>query len=243
MDMPSDVMSWLLENVFLQPCLPNEQSIWRLELDVQARQNPYLISTASSIFALYKSFQAKQGSSELRAHAYQYNIEASNMFRGSRPVITEQNWLAVMSFGIGIMIFQFGTAELIQGQELSYYLDMFHLLRHTCTLTSSVVSYWVKSPLSSFVERRQSLLQCTLDEPTWHAIQQLNDVPYMDDEPEYTRQACRRAIEALQEWTMTTDGHPRFWQHFMMWQGAVSDTFADLLVARHHVALLVLVYW
>jgi hypothetical protein len=220
-----------------------EKALWGHELESQARRYRYLGPSASSLFALYQSLKGEQeASTRMRADAIQFNIEASTLFCGSQPHITEDNWLAVMIFGIGVMIFHFATAMSSPIQDVKY-LELFQLLRHTSTLQRAVGPYFLKSPLKAFIDIRQSMDRYTLDDDTRRAVQRLGGVRVPDDAPEGAARACRPAVSELQAWGRRTDGHPRTWIHFVMWQGAVTDDFAALMSARYPVALLIFVYW
>lgn len=239
------LITWCLDKIWLQPPMSSlEDLVWKGAMTKQAERFHYLLPSASALWALYHSIQEPQASGELRAHAYRLNIAASNMFRGSDLVVTDRNWLAILAFGITVMIFHFAAAQLNPTANADYdYLEIFHLVRSTRSMATTVAPFFHRSSLRDIVSNSESAISVTMDENVWQAVQRLASVHYPEGTPGRIVQTCRRAIAVLQSWVQETDGYPRSWLHFMLWPGSVSDDFVELLITKQPVALLIYIYW
>ncbi|KAI0120800.1 hypothetical protein F4776DRAFT_665428 [Hypoxylon sp. NC0597] len=237
--------SWVIEfmekTFFLSGLTTSDRATLLQEFDRQASAFKYVHRTITALHALHESCQGSSHPS-LQAAAYQNHIEASILFRKSQAQVNEGNWMAILMFGIGVIVFQFAEA-LNTSNEADGYLQVLHVLRSSVNLGSEVAPYLLASPLMRFTGPRLSQLKLPLDEFTWNAICRLDSLDYPKDTPDTTRCACLHSIAALKEWVIMVEGHPRNWRHFIDWPAAVSVQFLTALSNKYPVALIVFIYW
>ncbi|KAI1842664.1 hypothetical protein JX265_002730 [Neoarthrinium moseri] len=176
------------------------------------------------------------------ADAYRHNIKASNLFRESGCIITDKNWLAVLAFGVTVIIFHFTVAQLASPDEHDF-LDIFRILRRTARIGWAVSPHFHQSEIKLFIDHRSSLIAASLDEQIWQAVSNLDNVEHLANTSSDVAHVYHHAVETLKNWVKDTEGYPRSWQHFMAWPGHVSDRFVELLTAKHPPALIIFTYW
>ncbi|OTA52719.1 hypothetical protein K449DRAFT_440498 [Hypoxylon sp. EC38] len=208
------------------------------EFDHQASTFEYVHRTITALYALHESCQEK---SHLNLQAAAY-IEASISFRKSQIQVNEANWMAILMFGIGVIVFQFAEA-LNTSNEADDYLQVLYILRNSFNLGSEVAPYFLSSPLMQFTGPQLSQLKLSLDGFTWNAICRLDSLDYPKDTPDTIKCACLHSIVALKEWVIMVQGHPRNWRHFIDWPAAVSAQFLSALSGKYSVAHVVFIYW
>jgi hypothetical protein len=209
-------MRWLLNKVTWHPCMSciNEFSMWK-EINHQAEQFEYIKPTLSSLCSLYEWDRGKRGSSQLFTAAMKYNLEALHLFRNSKVDITANNWLAVLTFGIGIMIFHFATADPAIDQQGNF-LSVFHLLRGTAKVAIQVEPFFKNSELKAMLSRRRILIKSPFNDGALQAVQRLAAVRHPEGTPDSVRVTCSQAIASLIGWTKAVEGCPRSWLDFIL---------------------------
>jgi hypothetical protein len=238
-----EMITFVLDKTWLQPCTSTyEEGMWRSILETEAAQHRYLDRSAVSLWTLYQSFQDSSYSSALRITAYRHNLEASNLFRQSNQVITKQNWFAVLTFGVAMVIFQFAATQ-ANDDSTHDYLEIFKLMRGTSKVAQAVVPYFRQSHIKLFMDNQRQLDRPTLEQDVWQGVTRLEEVSFLEGTPAWAIKACRDAILELKEWVRETDARPRSWANFLRWPGIVSDDFVRLLCDGDDSALLIFVYW
>lgn len=238
-----DIVSWILDEVLLVPFVsPEEKLIWAGTITKEADKFSYLEPSATSILHLYESFQGHSAPAERRANAFRCNIKAVNLFRSSDQIITEDNWMAVLGFGVSLVIFKFAAARLTPSSEHNH-VEIFNLLRSTAHVIAMVIPHFEQSQLRVYVDYRISRFKVTLDEELWRQLQRLDAIQFPDGTTEETIQACHHAVDVLKAWVREIGGHPYEWKHFWRWPGVVTKRFAQLVSARYPAALLIFIYW
>lgn len=183
---------------------------------------------------------------DARQLSHFHQLEGSRDFRKDVRVLTEDNWLASMLFGIALMAFHFQSTEALQPQSAHYDpLTTVSILRHSAPLARAVEPWLLNSPIFRMIRRDKTALSC-LDEQYVTAI--LNLYTLLDVEafesPTETLLACRDAVRALHRWLFVTSGQPQTWRDFIEWPAAVSDEFLLLLRQdKHPVAIAVFLHW
>ncbi|KAI1211180.1 uncharacterized protein F4807DRAFT_27861 [Annulohypoxylon truncatum] len=229
------------ETFFISRLSSLERAMLAQEFDRQASSFKYVHRTITALYALHESCQATSHSN-LRSAAYRYQIEASILFRNSQVEVNEANWLAMIMFGIGVIVFQFATAQKASDEDGSY-MELLYVLRNSFELAAELGPYLHASPLMQFTGPQLSRLKLHLDELTWNAICCLDSLEYPAETTEETRCACLHSIAALKKWVMQVDGRPRNWFHYIRWPAEISGQYLSLLSQKHPVALVVFVYW
>ncbi|KAK6220572.1 hypothetical protein LQW54_002017 [Pestalotiopsis sp. IQ-011] len=239
-----DMITFVLDKIWLEPCTSDmEVRVWRSTLESQALQYRYLDYSAASLWTLYHSFQDGSASAFLRMHAYRYNLSASDLFRKSKDlVITKENWFAVLSFGVTVVIFHLAAAQ-VNKEDNHDFLEIFRIFRQTSNVAQATVPFFHMSHLKVYVDIQKRLSQTALDGEIWSAVNALDDIPFVEDAPKWAIEACRDAIANLKDWVRETNGLPRSWTHFFRWPGTVSNDYVKVLANRDDAALLIFVYW
>ncbi|KAI0887741.1 uncharacterized protein GGS22DRAFT_154146 [Annulohypoxylon maeteangense] len=231
----------VMEETFFLSWLSNlEGATLAQEFDRQANSFKYVHRIITALYALHESSQ-KTSHSNLHSTAYRYQIEASILFRNSQVEVNEANWLAILMFGIGVIVFQFASA--LEASDEDSYMELLYILRNSFGLAAQLGPYLHASPLMQFTKLHLGRLQLHLDDFTWAAICCLDSLKYPVDTTDEERRACLHSIAALKGWVIEIDGYPRNWLHYISWPAALSDHYLTLLSQKHPVALVVFIYW
>ncbi|KAI2470215.1 hypothetical protein F4781DRAFT_186488 [Annulohypoxylon bovei var. microspora] len=232
----------IMEETFVLSWLSNrEREMLAQEFDRQVNSFKYVHQTTTALYALHRSCQGTSHPN-LYAAAYRHQIEASILFRNSQVEVNEANWLAILMFGIGVIVFQFVSALKASDGEDTY-IELVYVLRNSFELAKELGPYLHASPLMQFTGPHLSRLRLHLDDLTWNAVCCLDTLEHPVDTTDETRSACLQSIIALKEWVIKTDGYPRNWLHYISWPATVSGQYLSSLSHRHPVALVVFVYW
>ncbi|XXG96204.1 hypothetical protein Hte_002485 [Hypoxylon texense] len=241
-DLSRNPITWAMEKTFFLSWLSAlEKRTFARELSYQASNFQFVRETINALLMLHQWCQSPSHSS-LYAAAHQHHIEASALFRTSHIEVNEANWIGILMFGIGVIIFQFATV-LKASDEADDYLEMLRIMRSSFYLSAEIGPFVASSPIMFLTGQYLRRLELHLDESTWNSVCRLDSLDYPDDTTEETRAACLRAIAALKEWVVNVDGNPGNWRQFIEWPATVPDEYLSALSSRHPVALVVFVYW
>ncbi|KAI1408289.1 hypothetical protein F5Y13DRAFT_204976 [Hypoxylon sp. FL1857] len=218
-----------------------EFSAWIQELNRHINKFSYLEPTVRSIQLLFQWLSGGQTVSGSYASALRYNIEASNRFRLSNVKITEANWLAILIFGIGIIIFHFCIALSSSDRDFNF-LDMFYVLRESSRLGRQVGPYFLSSRLGSLLKRRYRV-DGPVDDEVLAAIEHLDAVVYQEEMSADTRLLYCETVEALRFWVVMVEGYPQTWRDFIHFPENVPEAYLQSLQQKTPLALLIFIYW
>ncbi|KAI0445078.1 hypothetical protein F4803DRAFT_560395 [Xylaria telfairii] len=211
--------------------------------DYQNKKLAYLLPTISSLCAMHQTVQRKSHSSSAYARAVQHHINASARFRHAERGVHEGNWLPILMFGIGHIMFTFAAAEFMPDCDFDF-LGIFHVLRGTAQIGDQIGMFLERSKLYAILERRRRGMDVVSSpDGITEALDQLSLVEHPEGTFETTRTHCEHAIEAFKWWVRFIDGAPRIWRHFYLWPASVTDGFVTALKEKQPVALLIYTYW
>ncbi|KAI0974620.1 hypothetical protein F4678DRAFT_383096 [Xylaria arbuscula] len=203
----------------------------------------YLLPTISSLFAIQKTMGHGSKSPGAHATALQHNITASARFRNAESRVHDGNWLSILMFGVGHIMFNFATAQSAPDCDFEY-LSIFHVLRNTAKLGAQIGVFLDKSELSGILEsKRRGFARLLEPNDCLQAINQLTLAQHPEGTSEMTRRHCRYALERLAWWTRLVHGAPQIWKDFILWPASVPDEFVSALTGKQPVALLIYIYW
>ncbi|KAI2615803.1 hypothetical protein GGS26DRAFT_454536 [Hypomontagnella submonticulosa] len=232
-------INWVMEETFLLSWLSTlERGALSWEFNRQADTFEYVGRTITALYALHE-WSRSTSRSNLYADAYRYHIEASILFRNSQLDVNESNWMGILMFGIGVIVFQFATA-LRTSDGTNDHIELLRVLRSSSSLASQLGPYLLMSPLTKL---GHGLPKSHLDDFTWNALCYLDFLDYPEGTSAETRQACLQSITALKGWVVEIDGQPSNWRHFICWPAAVSEQYLAALSDKHPVAVVIFVYW
>ncbi|KAI0465936.1 hypothetical protein F4859DRAFT_507706 [Xylaria cf. heliscus] len=211
--------------------------------DYQNKKLGYLLPTISSLCAIHQIVHRKSGSSNIYARAVQHHITASARFRQAERGVHEGNWLPILMFGIGHIMFNFAAAQAMPDCDFDF-LSIFHVLRGTAEIGDQIGVFLEKSKLRSILERRRrEIEEPPVQEDIMQAVDQLSLAQHPEGTYETTRTHCEHAIETLKWWVRFVHSAPHNWKHFILWPASVTDGFVTALRENQPVALLVYIYW
>ncbi|KAI0538255.1 hypothetical protein GGR58DRAFT_468843 [Xylaria digitata] len=221
----------------------DELPILEGDYDYQKKRLGYLLPTISSLCAIHQTMQQESQSPDTHAKAIQHNITASARFRHVEHGIHEGNWLPMLMFGVGYIMFNFAAAQSAPDYSFEY-LNIFHVLRGAARLGDEVGVFLEKSELSGVLERRRpEITQPSEPDNSLQAMNELSQAEHPEGTLEATRTHCQHALESLKWWTRFVRGVPRNWKQFILWPASVTDGFVMALVEKQPVALLIYIYW
>ncbi|KAI0185033.1 hypothetical protein EV127DRAFT_442548 [Xylaria flabelliformis] len=203
----------------------------------------YLLPTISSLCAIHRAVHREPESLDTYVKAVQHHITASARFRHVERGIHEGNWLPVLMFGVGHIMFNFAAAQSMPDCDFDL-LDIFHVLRGTAEIGDQIGVFLEKSKLRSILENRRREIDkvFALDDIT-QAIDRLSQAQHPESTTEPTRTHCDHAVETLKWWARFVRGTPKNWKQFILWPASVTDGFVTALREKQPVALLVYIYW
>ncbi|KAI0877668.1 hypothetical protein GGS24DRAFT_446357 [Hypoxylon argillaceum] len=203
----------------------------------------YLLPTISSLCAMHQTLQRESQSPGTYAQALQYNITASTRFRHTENGVHEGNWLPMLMFGVGYIMFSF--ADALSAPDCDFdYLSVFHILRGTAKIGDEIGEHLEKSYLSGILQRRRrELAEPSGPDDSLQAINQLGLSEHPTGTSETTRAHCRHALDKLKWWARFVHGTPQIWKHFILWPASVTDGFIIALKEKQPLALLTYIYW
>lgn len=224
-----------------------EISLWTPVLQKSAREYQYVHHSILSLAALIDEFntphEQKVSSQKTPVTAYQHHIQASSLFRQMPPVVDEKNWVAVLAFGISMIIFHFAVQQLYHDENFNA-IETFRILRTTMDLNEEAFPYLTKSHFWPHIVQRTQLPSLMIDIKLRTAFQKLAAVISQAMESnEPGADTNRQAFWELREWAVECEGHPRTWRHYLEWPAAVTDDYLTLLSNVDDVALLTFVHW
>ncbi|KAI1760593.1 hypothetical protein GGR53DRAFT_523004 [Hypoxylon sp. FL1150] len=237
-----DVLLWFVEKARAGSTIPSmELSTWMQELNHHIGQFSYLEPTVRSVQSLFAWLDGGQAPSEYYALALRYNIEASNRFRLSGVKVNENNWLAILIFGVGIILFHFCIALSSPDADFDF-LDMFHVLRKSSRLGRQVGPYFLRSQLGEFIQRRYTC-DMTVDEEILNPVWLLESVEHPRETSDEMKTIYCETLASLRAWIVKMEGCPQSWRDFVFFPECVSEAYLKLLQRRDPFALLVFIYW
>ncbi|KAI1734651.1 hypothetical protein F4680DRAFT_462223 [Xylaria scruposa] len=203
----------------------------------------YLLPTISSLCAIHRAVQRQPESSDTYVKAVQHHITASARFRHAERGIHERNWLPILMFGVGHIMFNFATAQFMPDRDFDL-LGIFHVLRGTAEIGDQIGVFLEKSKLRSILEdRRREIDKVSAPDDITQAIDRLSQAEHPESTSETTRTHCDHAVATLKWWARFVHGTPANWKHFILWPASVTDGFVTALREKQPVALLIYVYW
>ncbi|KAI2629956.1 hypothetical protein GGR54DRAFT_628357 [Hypoxylon sp. NC1633] len=241
-DPTTSLVTWAMEKTFFLSWLTSpEKNLFIREFSHQASTFKYVQRTITSLCALHDWCQSTSRPN-LYAAAHQYHIEASMLFRNSQIEVNRSNWIAILMFGVGVIVFQFAIT-LKSANHINDYLELLHVMRRSSNVASELGPFVQTSPLMLLTGPFLRRLHVNLDEFTWKGMCCLDSIEYPEGTTDEIRCACTHSIAALKNWVIKVDGHPGNWAHFIGWPACISDQYLLALSDTHPVALVIFIYW
>lgn len=218
-----------------------EVELWTGPLLRQMARPGYLSHSLLSLYLLPKDSKAVLLKTPSSVPAYEQHIIATDLFRNSSFVVNDQNWAAITTFAVSIVIFQFATQQNCPVEAFDY-IGILRMLRSSDSLARLVFPYLIKSDSWRFIYHRNSLPKPPLDQDAQNALDNLEDCIYL--QPTTDANHCiKEAVRALKQWVDDCEGYPQKWRHYLAWPASISEKYLTLLSQHDDFALLILVYW
>lgn len=218
---------------FAQSTSPGQKEqalVWRQVLGSISSSHAYSQLCLSSIERLY-FFK------DIQSDAYCDQIAASRIFRGSHFTVDETNWADVLVFTISMVIFQFASQ---QAQSEQYdIMETFYVLRASAGVAKCVGPFLLRSGLGESLKLGN--LGDSYGEDIAQALEKLlNCALEMHGEK---REVMCQAVGTLMGWARSCNGRPKSWNDYVIFPGAVSAEYLQLLADGDNHALLIFVHW
>ncbi|KAI1653268.1 hypothetical protein F4813DRAFT_375261 [Daldinia decipiens] len=235
-------MIQVMEETYLLSLLPNiKGGLFGYEFDRLASTFEYVHRTFTALYELHQWSQ-NTSRSNLYTFAYQHHIEASVLFRHSQPEVNGTNWMAVLIFGIGVIVFQF-AAFLKTPDTIDNYLELLHILRGSFQLAIELAPFLRMSSLMLLTQPRLHSPKLHLDELVLNILACLDSLGYPEDTTGEMKRACLQSIISLKEWIIEVNGYPGNWRQYMDWPAAVPEEYLSAISQRHPTSLVIFIYW
>ncbi|KAF2726956.1 hypothetical protein EJ04DRAFT_557680 [Polyplosphaeria fusca] len=239
------LVTWWFKDISVgsHPTSPAERALWRLALsNVHLSTCTYLWHGILSTHLLHTLPPAEHTSFGTATDlAYQHHLAGSSSFSSSSPLVNNHTWLPVLTFGISVIVFQFGAQQLAP-DALFDYIEMLLVLRNSAKLASSVVHFFRASAMWPLVRQRGRGNPVLPADGVNAALQYLADAVAR---AEFGDETCHRsqALQALRDWVLDCRACPAIWRDYIYWPGKVPGEFLDALRAEDDVALLLVLHW
>lgn len=227
---------------------PHEIKMWESVLVTMASKYQYVQHSLLSLSILIDDFHYRVEWPETRQEAvpvfaYQHHITASALFRQSPPVVDEHNWVAVLAFGLLIVIFHFAVQQLHSSSEFNV-LETFRILRTTMALNEASLPHLRSSKFWPLILSRTPLPNLSLDINLQNALQNMGQViTNAVESSSRNANVHKQAFWELREWVFECEGNPRTWRHYLIWPAAVCEEYLDLVSSGDEISLLIFIYW
>lgn len=240
------LVTWWFKDISpgINPASPAEKALWRGALsNMQLADYSYLwhgILSTHLMHTLPTSERTAFGKTvDL---AYQHHLAASSNFSSAGSVVSDRNWLAVLTFGISVIVFQFATQQICP-DPLFDYIEMLLVLRNSSSLAASVIWHFRRSSMWPLVQDRVSSEHARTKGSGVHAAVQYLAEAVMRaefvDETNYRSQT----LQAFRYWLHDCRACPRIWRDYMYWPGKMPEEFYDALRRNDEVSLLMVLHW
>ncbi|KAJ4372685.1 hypothetical protein N0V86_008049 [Didymella sp. IMI 355093] len=130
----------------------SESGLWAKVLEAETRKTPYLGHCILSLASL-QAPQPGQRAAKDFVSAYQYHVQASELFRKMTPVVTQHNWLAVLAFQVFVLVFEFTTQTYCTEADFDLPKTL-RVLRWNSKIGREAQPYFVVSKLWQVVVKR-----------------------------------------------------------------------------------------
>ncbi|KAI1801327.1 hypothetical protein F4811DRAFT_464931 [Daldinia bambusicola] len=232
----------IMEETFLLSLLPDiKRKVFAQEFSRLASAFEYVQRSFTALYELHE-WSLSTSCSDLYTSAYQHHIEASMIFRHTQPKVGSSNWMAVLTFGIGVIVFQFANC-LKTPDMLDTCLELLFALRGSSKLAVELAPYLQTSSIMLLIPPHSRPSTLHMDELTLNMLVCLDSLGYPDDTTDETKYACRHSVKALKQWIVEVNGYPRNWRQFIDWPAAVSEQYLTALSQKHSTSLVIFVHW
>lgn len=225
-----------------------DSALWLTPLIRSAKLNPFL--QHSMLSAAYLQQDAFGNIvRDIPVAAFEHQLIASSLFRQAQPTIDQNNWIAIITFHIFTLTFEFSAQSTCPSISFTL-VDTLKILRsaHTLELAASTylktTRFWQLISKHSVIERQEvdSHLQAnlrTLSEAISEADMGLFQAVNIQDRIAILEHAC----EQVRIWAQLCNAQPKRWQHYTFWPAAVDPRFLQLVSEHDTIATLLFLHW
>lgn len=123
-------------------------------------------------------------------------------------------------------------------------METMHVLKMSAGVASEVAPFLWRSPVWTFMQRRNEMAWQPMDPALSVALCDLQSTveASVAGEPDKEK-VMSAAVQALIDWSSVCNGCPRTYKDYVIFPGMVSAEYLQLLGSGDDLALLVLIYW
>ncbi|KAF2113608.1 hypothetical protein BDV96DRAFT_647863 [Lophiotrema nucula] len=219
----------------------SEKALWLPSIEKAGMRYAYVQHAFLSVSSLL--FELDNPSQRMPVTAYQHHLTASSLFRLNAPNIVEDNWIAVISFGVMMIIFEFA----VQQSCPEPHFDLLHsllVLRNFMKVDNEVAPYLHKTKMWPLIQKRNAAFMPPADNQLQTSFRNMaNLIAQLLKNGVPNAETNRQAFWELREWSYGCNEFPRNWRHYCEWPASVSDAFMQLFAEEDDVAMLITIHW
>lgn len=226
----------------------SESRMWARAFAAETKKTPYLGHCILSVAALQTS---RTGSRTPRdsVSAYRHHVQASELFRKVTPVVTEQNWLSVLTFQGFVVVFEFTSQTYCAEAEFDI-AKVLKVLHWNSKIGREAMPYFVCTKLWQVILKRTRGVDLPPDPALQASLRTLgsaidNAAAGMSNDPTKLQRAeiCQEAFAVLCDWVEHCSSWPRSIDGYYYLPARLQSEFLDLLEEEDDMAMLLILYW
>lgn len=172
-----------------------------------------------------------------------------SLFQQAPPVINEENWVAVLTFSVCIIVFQLTVQAYCPETDFDFVATL-RVLRSSNTIKHDALPYLRKSKHWPLIMTRNFIPNKPLDLKMYASLHRLGELvsetlenDMNDDDDEERAEINREAFSELHAWITRCQGIPRFWESYSEWPSIVTPEYLEVLAEGDDIALLIFIHW
>lgn len=226
----------------------SESGMWAKVFGAETKKTPYLGHCVLSLASLQNARPDQHGAKN-SVSAYSHHVQASELFRKATPVVTEQNWLAVLTFQGFVLVFEFTSQTYCTEADFDIAKTL-KVLRWNSKIGREAMPYFVCTKLWQVILKRTSKVGLPLDPALQASLRKLestiNNVSaeIRNDTAKLQRaKICQGAFAALCEWVNYCSSWPRSIDGYYYFPARLQPEFLELVEKEDSMALILVLYW
>jgi hypothetical protein len=226
----------------------SESGLWAKVFSAETKKAPYLGHCILSVASLQTSRPDSRTPRD-RVSAYKHHVQASELFRKVTPIVTEQNWLAVLTFQGFVMVFEFTSQTYCTEAEFDVAKTL-KVLRWNSKIGREAMPYFVCTKLWQVILKRTRGVDLPPDPALQASLRTLgsaieNATAGVRNDPAKLQRAkiCQEAFLVLCEWVDYCSSWPRSIDGYYYFAARLQPEFLELLDEEDGMALMVVLYW
>lgn len=225
-----------------------ESGLWAKVFSAETKKTPYLGHCILSLASLQTARPGQRGPKD-SVSAYSHHVKASELFREVTPVVTEHNWLAVLTFQGFVMVFEFSSQTYCMEAEFDIAKTL-RVLRWNSKIGGEGMPFFVKTELWQVILKRTRGADLPPDPALQASLRMLgsainNASAFARNDPAKLQRTeiCQEAFIKLCDWVEYCSSWPRSIDGYYHFPASLHPEFLELLEEEEGMALVLILYW